>query len=125
MFKKKKKERKKERKKEELEEERKKEGRKKNASLWCPAALGFGFFLKDDQRKTDMINWITSRNAFFVFTNSFSRFRAGNCASGHWVNNNEKSSYPVYAKQAGYISHYAGKYLNDYALPGEPLGEPD
>jgi len=43
------------------------------------------------------------------------------CDDPHWRNGNEKTTYAVYAKEAGYRTSYAGKYLNDYALRASSL----
>ena len=42
----------------------------------------------------------------------------GNCCGPDWVNGPELRTYAVHLKQAGYRTHYAGKYLNQYGQPG-------
>ncbi len=43
-------------------------------------------------------------------------FVSGNCDGPDWIANNEKRTFAVYAKQAGYRTSYAGKYLNTYGI---------
>ena len=44
----------------------------------------------------------------------------GNCAGAEWAKDHEKKTFAVYAESAGYQTSYAGKYLNQYALPPSP-----
>ena len=43
-----------------------------------------------------------------------------NCYGTTWVNETEKQTFAVLAKEAGYQTSYAGKYLNRYGQPGAP-----
>ncbi len=43
----------------------------------------------------------------------------GNCDGPNWRANNEKHTFAVHAKQAGYRTSFAGKYLN--AMAGRPI----
>ncbi len=45
---------------------------------------------------------------------------AHGCSNETWAAGPERRTYAVHAKEAGYKTHYAGKYLNQYALPGSP-----
>jgi len=45
---------------------------------------------------------------------------AHGCSNETWAAEPEKRTYAVHAKAAGYHTHYSGKYLNQYALPGSP-----
>ena len=40
------------------------------------------------------------------------------CNSQGWVKGPERQSPAVYLQSAGYATFYAGKYLNDYGVPG-------
>lgn len=42
------------------------------------------------------------------------------CSNQTWADGPERRSFAAHAKMAGYHSSYAGKYLNQYALPGSP-----
>jgi len=42
---------------------------------------------------------------------------AGNCAGEAWVAGPEKESIGVLMQEQGYMTHYAGKYLNQYGTP--------
>lgn len=44
------------------------------------------------------------------------------CSNETWREGPETRSYAVHAKAAGYRTHYSGKYLNQYALPGSVEG---
>ncbi|KAK3101434.1 hypothetical protein FSP39_003556 [Pinctada imbricata] len=41
----------------------------------------------------------------------------GGCSNSHWQNTQEPSAFPVYLKQQGYKTMFAGKYLNQYGTP--------
>eukprot|EP00936_MAST-01D_sp_MAST-1D-sp1_P001392 g1392.t1 len=43
---------------------------------------------------------------------------AHGCSNETWSAGPERRTYAVHAKAAGYHTHYSGKYLNQYALPG-------
>ncbi|EDQ91111.1 uncharacterized protein MONBRDRAFT_849, partial [Monosiga brevicollis MX1] len=45
---------------------------------------------------------------------------SGNCAGPEWVNVVQHRTFATHLHDAGYYTSYAGKYLNDYALPGSP-----
>jgi N-acetylglucosamine-6-sulfatase len=48
----------------------------------------------------------------------------GNCYGAPWRAKAEYATFAVYAKQAGYHTGYAGKYLNEYATDGTTLVPP-
>lgn len=43
-----------------------------------------------------------------------------NCVGQEWVDNNERTTFGPRLQAAGYATHYAGKYLNQYASPLSP-----
>lgn len=59
---------------------------------------------------------------------TFQNAAADGCANISWANGPEADSYAVHAKASGYHTHYAGKYLNAYGLPGSAhcskIGDP-
>jgi len=40
-----------------------------------------------------------------------------NCSSISWQQNSEKNAFPTFLQSSGYITSFAGKYLNDYGAP--------
>jgi N-acetylglucosamine-6-sulfatase len=40
------------------------------------------------------------------------------CANISWAEGPEQDTYAVHAQKAGYHTHYSGKYLNQYGIPG-------
>ncbi|XP_041366785.1 N-acetylglucosamine-6-sulfatase-like [Gigantopelta aegis] len=40
----------------------------------------------------------------------------GNCSSGYWQQQQEKTAFPVYLQKQGYTNFFAGKYLNQYGF---------
>ena len=47
---------------------------------------------------------------------------SGNCYGDNWRRGAEKSTFAVYAKNAGYQTAFAGKYLNAYKSDNVPPG---
>lgn len=45
----------------------------------------------------------------------------GNCAGERWVKTTEPIAFPVHLANSGYMTTFAGKYLNNYGNPLEPL----
>eukprot|EP00939_MAST-03C_sp_MAST-3C-sp1_P004073 g4073.t1 len=56
---------------------------------------------------------------------TFQNSIASGCGNDTWAAEPERRTYAVHAKEAGYATFYAGKYLNTYAKVGSPGCETD